>query len=192
MAIPQIGTPLGSLFVTAFLWFWTLKRARAHLSQQEVILRNQNRFASWSFFGCMILQMLPMLGKEPLFRVSLGAGCAVVFLSFILLSEHNGEGFWSKKRNQFIAGCLALMMFGSLPFLFEELYLIPLLTAMMIANICQRRFVRLFSSSLRDLEALQAKLLRQEAIVHNQRHKPHPDNESPAYSCVEKALESRA
>ena len=49
MDIPQIGTPLGTIFITCCLWQWTIRKGKAHIFQQEVLLREQNRSASWAF-----------------------------------------------------------------------------------------------------------------------------------------------
>ena len=193
MPIPQIGTPVGSLLVTVFLWFWTIKRGRTKFGQQEALLRQQNRSASVAFALCFLFQISAMVHDSLLMRVSLGSGCAFAFIYFVITSHRQGEGFWTKRRNQIFAGVLYTAVFVSLPFVIADLYFIPVIAGVAISHMCQRRFVQLFSSSLRDLEALQAKLLKQEAVIQNTRHlDTDPTLHGNAYHTVEKALESRA
>ncbi|MFW7377544.1 MAG: hypothetical protein ACOH5I_01895 [Oligoflexus sp.] len=192
MALPQIDTSMGSILVTVLLWFWTLKRSRVHLFQQENMLRQQNRAASWAFFLCLNLQMITLLADGVVFSFSMGIACSAVFLLFLLASHHQGEGFWSKRRNQLLAGLVASSQLCLLSVVLKDLYLIPILTALLVANICQRRFVVLFSNSLRDLEALQAKLIKQEAKIHNSRQNDPEDSQRANYLLQENQIESRA
>ena len=193
MPIPQIGTPIGSLLVTLFLWFWAIKRGRTKFGQQEALLRQQNRSASLAFLVCFLFQFASILHDSLAMRISLGSGCAFAFVYFVISSHRQGEGFWTKRRNQFFAGIIYAATFISMPFLIADLYFIPVIAGVAISHLCQRRFVQLFSSSLRDLEALQAKLLKQEAVIQNSRHLDENDSLHPSnYHSVEKALESRA
>jgi len=193
MAFPQIDTSLGSLLITVLLWFWTLKRAKVHLFQQENILRQQNRAASWSIVACFTLQLLSLISNNGfIFSLAIGIACSFVLISFILSSHRRGEGFWSKQRNQLFAGLLVSGNLSLLAVFLKDLYFLPILTALLIANICQRRFATMFSNSLRDLEALQAKLMSQQAKLHNDRQNDLIIDPSPSFHLQEKHVESRA
>ena len=170
MQFPEIGTPLSLLAVPLFLWFWTLKHAKAKLFHQEIILTRQNRRASWSYAFCLLSQITAIMHPhDELVRVSTILACYLVMLFFLLATHRHGSGFWTKRRNQVIGGSVLLAMFSIASNLIADLYVIPIMTSFAIATICQQRFVAMFTASLRDVEALQVKLLRQEATFHNQK-----------------------
>ena len=170
MQIPEIGTPLSLLAVPIFLWFWTLKHAKAKLFHQEIILSKQSRKAAWSYVFCLAFQILAVVyPNSEMIRVTISLSCFILTMSFLLTSDKSSLGFWAKQRNRFVGGTLLLCLFIATSTFLADLYVVPLITAFAIASICQRRFLSMFSASLRDVEALKIKLLRQEANFHNNR-----------------------
>ncbi len=165
MEFPQIGTPLGFFLIICCLWIWTLRKGKAHLFQQELVLRDQNRSASWAFLTCSILQVFVPLFNPMKWLMSLIA--FATFIIFAIMSNRDDESFWRKRRNVFFGGIIVLLVFLLLPYLFKELLFVPLVTALSIAHLAHRRFTGIFTNNLRDLKALQAKILRHDAELRN-------------------------
>jgi hypothetical protein len=177
MQIPEIGTPLSLLAVPIFLWFWTLRHAKAKLFHQEIILSKQSRRASWSYVFCLTFQILAILyPKSDIVRIIISFSCFLLTMLFLLSSYRNGTGFWAKRRNQVIGGSILLTLYLTTSTLLADLFVVPLISAFAIASIYQRRFLSMFSASLRDVEALKIKLLRQEASYHNNRQASFIEN----------------
>lgn len=170
MQIPEIGTPLSLLAVPIFLWFWTLKQSKAKLFHEEIILSKQSRRASWSYVFCFAFQILAIIyPTSEILKVTVSFACFLLTMLFLMSSNKSDAGFWTKRRNQFIGGSVLFFVFFTTSTLLTDLYVVPLVTAFAIASICQRRFLDMFSASLRDVEALKIKLLRKEASYHNSR-----------------------
>ncbi|SMF22421.1 hypothetical protein [Pseudobacteriovorax antillogorgiicola] len=165
MDIPQIGTPLGTLMIICCLWVWTIRKGKAHLFQQEVILREQNKSATWAFAVCLTAMGITFTFAIPAWLVSFVS--FLTFISFAIASNRDHEGFWRKRRNILVGSTMSLLGFSLAPYVFTKLYFVPVLCSLLIAHLAHRRFLSIFSSNLRDLEALQSKLLKHEAERRN-------------------------
>ena len=174
MDIPQIGTPLGTIFITCCLWQWTIRKGKAHIFQQEVLLREQNRSASWAFCASLIIELVCLFTNPSSWMISLL--CFTVFIAFAITSNRDSESFWRKRRNVLVAGTISGVSFGVAPYAFTEIYFVPLLCSFLIAHVAHRTFLTIFSSNLRDLKSLQSKLLKYDSEQRNRSVLSKDDN----------------
>ena len=165
MDFPKIGTPLGSLIISGLLWIWTIHKGKAHIFQQEVILRDRNKAASLSFLICILLGAVTIYWNISPWIVS--TLCFFTFILFATSNNKESEGFWKKRRNILVAGIISAACFGVAPYVLSEAYFVPMICSFLIAHVSHLKFVDLFSNNQKDLEALQSKLLKNDAERRN-------------------------
>ena len=165
MDIPQIGTPIGSLIIVCCLWAWTIRKGKAHVFRQNILIKEQNNLTSWAFASCAALTVLSF--KVSLSNTLISVLSFLIFIVFAVLENRNSEGFWKKKRNILAAGIMTAIGFFVAPYGLTEQYFVPLLCSFLIAHVAHKRFMEIFSNNLKDLQALQAKLLKQDSDRRN-------------------------
>lgn len=170
MAAPQIDAGNCTLVVTLCLWLWTRVKLPDGCNYQESSLRHQNAIATWAFGALCVLQLLGFTTGGRIFELSVAAGSGLVFFVFACFAYSSDGGFWSKRRNQGL-GFLVILIASFVSALFISLTsFIPVLAALAISHLCRKRYIQIVVSSVKDLEAIHAKLLKQEANFHNTRN----------------------
>lgn len=170
MGLPQVDVTTCVVFATAILGAWVRLKLPIGWPHHEASLRRQNRRAYWSFGALISLEIVAANFHDPWSRWLIGLTSGVIFYFFALATQHGGQGFWSKRRNQAISIAPLLLIFSGGAFLIEELSFLPLFTAFAVSQICHKRYIQMVYSSIQDLETLQAKILKQEATHANLRH----------------------
>jgi hypothetical protein len=94
----------------------------------------------------------------------------LVFYSFAVASYQSEIGFWSKRRNQLLGLTIALTLGTAAAFVLAETSFVPVFAALAVSHLCHRKYVQTVFASIKDIETLQAKLLKQEAAYANLRH----------------------
>ena len=170
MAAPQIDAANCTLVVTLCLWLWTRIKLPDGCNYQESSLRHQNSVAAWAFGALIGLQVLGFMSGGQILELAI-AGCSgLVLFTFACFAYQSDGGFWSKRRNQGV-GFFVILMASFLSSLFISVTsFIPVLAALAISHLCRKRYIQIVVSSVKDLEAIHAKLLKQEASFHNTRN----------------------
>jgi hypothetical protein len=170
MALPQIDAATCAVIVTLSLWMWTRLKLPEGCHHQEAILRRQNVYAYWAFGMLVGLELLAEALPSNLWRLGVGPASGFVFYFFAVASYQSETGFWSKRRNQILGLSIALMLsFGS-GFILADTAFVPVFAALAISHLCHKKYVQTVFASIKDIETLQAKLLKQEAAYANLRH----------------------
>ncbi|MBC7661098.1 MAG: hypothetical protein H7249_15475 [Chitinophagaceae bacterium] len=137
---------------------------------QESSLRRQNVIASWAFAALIGMQILGFLPDTRGLETFIATSSALILFAFATLAYGSDGGFWSKRRNKGVG--LIVILAGS--FVAEMLIampnFIPVLSALAISHLCRKRYLQIVVSSVKDLEAIHAKLLKQEANFQNTRN----------------------
>jgi hypothetical protein len=122
-------------------------------------------------FACLICLELSALaiGAEAI-RWVLCLASACIFLAFAIQNETKEGQFWNKERNRFVGVILTFLLTLGLTLVLEDPMFIPLFAGLAITGMCHSRFEWELERQSKDLEALHAKLLRQEAQHTNERH----------------------
>jgi hypothetical protein len=170
MALPQIDAATCAVIVTLSLWMWTRLKLPEGCHFQEASLRRQNIYAYWSFGTLIGLELLADALPTHLLSWIIGPLSGLVFYSFAVASYQSETGFWSKRRNQMLGLTVTLLLSGSAGFLLTESSFVPMFTALAISHFCHKKYVQTVFASMKDIETLQAKLLKQEAAYTNLRH----------------------
>ena len=170
MAVPQIDAGNCTVVVTLCLWLWTRLKLPDGCNYQESSLRRQNTIASWSFAALIAIQLLGFLPKGQWLETFIAGASGFIFFGFAAMAYGADGGFWSKRRNQ----GLGLIVVMSASFVAELLIampnFIPVLSALAISHLCRKRYIQIVVSSVKDLEAIHAKLLKQDASFQNTRN----------------------
>lgn len=170
MAAPQIDAGNCTLVVTLCLWLWTRIKLPDGCNYQESSLRHQNTIAAWAFGALLLLQFVGFLPENPALQLSIAAASGIIFFLFSCVAYHGDGGFWSKRRNQGLGLIVVLFISLSSALLISMPNFIPVLSALAISHLCRKRYIQIVVSSVKDLEAIHAKLLKQEANFHNTRN----------------------
>ncbi len=170
MALPQIDAATCAVIVTLSLWMWTRLKLPEGCHYQEASLRRQNVYAYWSFGTLVGLELLADALPFPVLRWLVGPLSGLVFYSFAVASYQTETGFWSKRRNQLLGLSLTLILSVGAGFFLAESSFVPMFSALAICHLCHKKYVQTVFASIRDIETLQAKLLKQEAAYANLRH----------------------
>ncbi len=170
MAIPQIDAGNCTIVVTLCLWLWTRLKLPDGCHYQESSLRRQNAIASWAFVALITIQVLGFFASNPWIETFIAGSSALILFGFAVTAYRNDGGFWSKRRNQGagLAVILALAFFAETLIALPNF--IPVLSALAISHLCRKRYIQIVVSSVKDLEAIHAKLLKQEASFQNTRN----------------------
>jgi len=170
MAVPQIDAGNCTIVVTLCLWLWTRLKLPDGCHYQESSLRRQNAIASWAFALLIAIQVLGFFADNRWLETFIAGASALIFFSFAVVAYRNDGGFWSKRRNQGV-GLLVVLTAG---FVAEVMIampnFIPVLSALAISHLCRKRYIQIVVASVKDLEAIHAKLLKQEANFLNTRN----------------------
>ncbi len=169
----QIDAGNCTLVVTLCLWLWTRIKLPDGCYYQESCLRRQNAIASWAFGSLLAIQFLGFLENTRLLTLSVSILSGLVFFVFACGAYGAEGGFWSKRRNQ-IASLVVItgLSLGATAIISLPI-LIPTFAAFAISHLCRKRYSQIVASSIRDLDAIHAKLLKQEAQFHNTRNFEH-------------------
>jgi hypothetical protein len=170
MALPQIDAATCAVFVTLSLWMWTRLKLPDGCHHQEAILRRQNVYASWAFGLLVGLEILAAALPSRAWQLAVGPLSGLLFYFFAVASYQSETGFWSKRRNQALGLTLALILSVGTGFMLAETAFVPVFAALAISHLCHRKYVQTVFASIKDMETLQAKLLKQEAAYANLRH----------------------
>ena len=95
---------------------------------------------------------------------------ACIFFGFAAVAYGKDGGFWSKRRNLGVGLIVTLAAFIGSELVIALPAFIPVLSALAISHLCRRRYNQIVVLSIKDLEAIHAKLLKQEAIFQNTRN----------------------
>lgn len=170
MAAPQIDAGNCTLVVTLCLWLWTRIKLPDGCNYQETSLRRQNTIAAWAFGALLVLQLIGFLPGNQATELAIATASGIVLFIFACIAYHSDGGFWSKRRNQGI-GLVVILAVSSTASLFIAMpNFTPVLSALAISHLCRKRYIQIVVSSVKDLEAIHAKLLKQEASFHNTRN----------------------
>jgi hypothetical protein len=170
MALPQIDAATCAVIVTLSLWMWTRLKLPEGCHHQEAILRRQNIYAYWAFGMLVGLEILADALPSKVWSLSVGPASGLVFYFFAVASYQTETGFWSKRRNQLLGLTIALIMSIGASFILAETAFVPVFAALAISHLCHKKYVQTVFASIKDIETLQAKLLKQEAAYANLRH----------------------
>jgi hypothetical protein len=170
MALPQIDAATCAVIVTLSLWMWTRLKLPDGCHHQEAILRRQNIYAYWAFGVLVGLEILADALPTRFWRLAVGPLSGLVFYSFAVASYQSEIGFWSKRRNQLLGLTIALTLGTAAAFVLAETSFVPVFAALAVSHLCHRKYVQTVFASIKDIETLQAKLLKQEAAYANLRH----------------------
>src|SRR6478735_2528817 len=107
MALPQIDAATCAVIVTVSLWMWTRLKLPTGCYAQETALRRQNMYAYWSFGTLIGLELLADSLPFEHLQLAVGPLSALVFHCFGVASYQTENGFWSKRRNQWLCFILA-------------------------------------------------------------------------------------
>lgn len=170
MAFPQINAATCAVIVTLSLWVWVKLKFPDGCRVPESGLKKQSFAASWAFACLLALEITANMLPTALQYWVIGPSSGLIVYAFGVSAYSSEVGFWSKRRNQLIALGLLLGSFSLLTVLIQEYAFVPLFASLLISHLCQKRNLHSISSSLKDIETLQAKLLKQEAAYSNLRH----------------------
>lgn len=170
MELPQIDAAACAVLVTLRLWVWTRLKLPEGCHYQEAALKRQNTCAYVAFSAFIVLEVLTEVFTGAWLRWMAGPASGVVFYVFAVTSYQNDIGFWSKKRNQMLGLALVFAGSGAASLFFTELSFIPMFGSLAVSHLCHKKYVQTVFSSMKDLETLQAKLLKEEAHQANMRH----------------------
>ncbi len=174
MGLPRIDVTTCVVLATSILGTWVRLKLPMGWPHHETSLRRQNMRAYWAFGVLIALEIASALIRAPWMRWALGPACVLVFYSFAITTSQSGQRFWSKRRNQCLGLFPILIVAFALALLVSELSFVPLFTAFAVSQICHKKYVSIVYSSIQDLETLQAKILKQEAVQANLRHFKQP------------------
>ena len=170
MAVPQIDAGNCTIVVTLCLWLWTRLKLPDGCHYQESSLRRQNMMASWAFGALIAIQILGFLPDTNGLETFIACSSALILFSFAAIAYGNDGGFWSKRRNQGVGLVAILAVSFVAEILISMPNFIPVLSALAISHLCRKRYIQIVVSSVKDLEAIHAKLLKQEASFQNTRN----------------------
>lgn len=170
MALPQIDAATCAIIVTLSLWVWTRLKLPEGCHQQEAILRRQNVYAYWAFGMLVGLEILADIVPLSYLNLTIGPLSGLVFYFFAVASYQSEIGFWSKRRNQALGLTIALGLSIGAGFILAETAFVPMFAALAISHLCHKKYIQTVFASIKDIETLQAKLLKQEAAYANLRH----------------------
>ncbi len=170
MALPQIDAATCAVIVTLSLWMWTRLKLPEGCHHQEAILRRQNVYAYWAFGMLVGLEILADSLPSRLWRLGVGPLSGLVFYFFAVASYQSETGFWSKRRNQLLGLTITMTMSLGTGIILAETAFVPVFAALAISHLCHKKYVQTVFASIKDIETLQAKLLKQEAAYANLRH----------------------
>lgn len=170
MTAPQIDAGNCTLVVTLCLWLWTRIKLPDGCNYQESSLRHQNSIAAWAFGALLTLQLFGFLPENRTLQLTIASATGLVFFLFACLAYHNDGGFWSKRRNQGLGLAVVLAVSLTAGLFISVTNFIPVLAALAISHLCRKRYIQIVVSSVKDLEAIHAKLLKQDAGYHNARN----------------------
>lgn len=156
-------TNLVPVLITCCLWYWTVKKGNLSVSQLSDDTRQFNRSASLAFFFLIAVEGLCIYTNWPITRWLAGVLSALIYIVFSIESCQLVEGFWTKRRNQMVGGLAFLLLGCGLPVVLHEPVLIPLVFAAITTHVCHANAGRLYTENIRDLETIQAKVLKLEA-----------------------------
>lgn len=168
MLFPFIDIHALAVFTTLCLWGWARWRSRfLRLSQEREQIKRQNRLAHTTFFLFLLLEISTLALPEEVVGFLAPPLCALVFLRFAVLNGRLRESFWSKRRNIFALTLALILLSAVAPFITSDSIIIPWLYSLWVTQICLANITRIFRDNIRDLEALQSKLLKLEADMHS-------------------------
>ncbi|WP_141732288.1 hypothetical protein [Oligoflexus tunisiensis] len=170
MALPQIDAATCAVLVTLSLWMWTRLKLPDGCHHQEAILRRQNIYAYWAFGLLVGLEVLAEALPSRAWQLAVGPLSGLIFYFFAVASYQSETGFWSKRRNQALGLTMALAFSVGTGFMLAETAFVPVFAALAISHLCHKKYVQTVFASIKDIETLQAKLLKQEAAYANLRH----------------------
>jgi len=170
MALPQIDAATCAVIVTLSLWMWTRLKLPDGCRHQEAILRRQNIYAHWAFAMLIGLEILAEALRSRLWGLGIGPISGFVFYFFAVASYRTETGFWSKRRNQILGLSMTVVASLATSFVLAETAFAPVFAALAISHLCHKKYVQTVFASMKDIETLQAKLLKQEAAYANLRH----------------------
>lgn len=170
MALPQIDAATCAVIVTLSLWMWTRLKLPDGCHHQEAILRRQNIYAYWAFGMLVGLEILAEALPSRLWRLAVGPASGFIFYFFAVASYKTETGFWSKRRNQLLGLSISMVLSLTTSFVLAETAFVPVFAALAISHLCHKKYVQTVFASIKDIETLQAKLLKQEAAYANLRH----------------------
>jgi hypothetical protein len=170
MALPQIDAATCAVIVTVSLWMWTRLKLPEGCHHQEAILRRQNLYAYWAFGMLVGLEVIANTLSSKVWDLSIGPASGLVFYFFAVASYQTETGFWSKRRNRLLGLTIAMAMSLAASFILAEAAFVPVFAALAISHLCHKKYVQTVFASIKDIETLQAKLLKQEAAYANLRH----------------------
>ncbi len=171
MEIPQLNASSCVIPITLSLWTWTRFKSplRRYTSDSRGFQR-QTRAAHLAFLGLLLLECLALFFHASVLRWFLCFGSATIFLGFAISSEAREGQFWGKERNRAAGVTLTIAASSLIAILLTDPIFLPLFAGLAIASMCHKRFELELERQSRDLEALHAKLLKQEAQSANDRH----------------------
>lgn len=170
MAVLQIDTANCTILLTLCLWAWTRLRMPENCHSHENVLRQQNSHVFWAFSALILIEVLTRFITQPSLLLLSNLTSGLVFFLFALAAPRKHHGFWSKKRNLAIAFVITLLISVLAGALIQVPNFVAVLSAIAIGHLCRNEFVRIVVASVQELEALQAKLLKQEAAFDNVRN----------------------
>ncbi|MCX6130276.1 MAG: hypothetical protein NTX25_14585 [Proteobacteria bacterium] len=168
MAFPQINAAMCAVIVTVALWTRLKLPQGCHF--QEASLRRQNVCAYWAFAILIGIELVAELLPVAWLHWLVGPLSGLIFYGFAVTAYRHEVGFWSKRRNQLLGMTVTALLSISISTFLEYASLNPLLSALAISHLCHKRYMQTMFESMKDIETLQAKLLRQEAAYSNLRH----------------------
>lgn len=170
MAVPQFDTANCTIILTLCLWAWTRLSLPESCHSHESILRQQNTHVFWAFTALLLIEIVSSFVTQDSTHIIGNLASGFVFFVFALASHRKYNGFWAKKRNLLIGLVLILTLSAAAGLLVRVPNFVSILSAIAISHLCRRQFVRIVVESVKDVEALQAKLLKQEAAFDNIRN----------------------
>lgn len=167
---PFVDLPCIVLISTMWMWAWARWKSRfALLSQEREQIKRQNRLASMTFAGLLVLEALTFVMPEVLAHALFPLSATILFLRFATATGKLRDGFWTHRRNVLLASITLVGISFCTPFVMTEPITVPLLYSIWVTQICLGNIARIFRENIRDLEALQSKLLSLEAEHQRER-----------------------
>ena len=170
MAFPQIDAATSAILITLALWIWTRLKLPTGFRFQEATLRRQNIYIHWTFGVFLVLELIAFHWPTKNLAWIIGPVSGLVFYLFAVNAYKGDAGFWSKRRNQLLGLTITVLVSFTTGLVFKEASFIPLFAALAVGRLCNKRTMQTLLASIKDIETLQAKLLKQEAAYANLRH----------------------
>lgn len=167
---PFVDLPCIVIVSTIWMWAWARWKSRfALLSQEREQIKRQNRLASSTFAGLLVLEALTFVMPEMLAHTLFPLSATILFLRFAAATGKLRDSFWARRRNVLLASITLIALSFCTPFVMTEPITVPLLYCILVTQMCLGNIARIFRENIRDLEALQSKLLSLEAEHQRER-----------------------